>query len=86
MSTTSTGDEYTFTLTTTQTASGNHDVASWNCYSSNGMSDAFASAIYEALAAVVPPTGCTLQISVSKQGISNTTYTTNTTVNPITFT
>ena len=84
MSQTSNQTIWTFQITTSN-ANG-YDMTTLNAYSQNGMTDAWASDIYQALTAVKPPAGCQLQVSVSKQGVVDTVYTTDTSTTPITFT
>lgn len=86
MSTTSTNSEYSIQLQTTQTATGNYDITSWVVNSQNGMTDGWVNSIYQALKTVVPPAGCTMQVSVTKQDLADTVYATGTGSNPITFT
>ena len=75
---------YSFQL---QTSNANgYDLVDWNAYAQNGMTDEWANAIYQALKGITPPAGCQLQITVSKQDITDTSYTTSTATNPITFT
>lgn len=75
---------WTFQLTTSNT--NGYDMATLNAYAQNGMTDEWANAIYQALNGVTPPAGCQLQITVSKQDVSDTQYTTGTGTNPVTFT
>lgn len=84
MSSTSQQTIWSFQLQTSN-ATG-YDLVDWNAYDLNGMSDEWANAIYQALKGVTPPPGCQLQVSVSKQTVADTQYTTDTTASPITFT
>lgn len=84
MSSTSQQTAYSFQLQTSN-ATG-YDLVDWNAYDINGMTDEWANAIYQALKGITPPAGCQLQITVSKQTVADTQYTTETGTNPITFT
>lgn len=85
MSQISAQSQYTFTVTTTQTATGNSDHITGMAYSQNGMSDALASQIILALQTITPPVGLTLAAVVTKQDVTDTVYTTGY-ANPLTFT
>lgn len=75
---------YTFQLQTSN--SYGYDLVDWTAMTQNGMTDEWANAIYQALKAIVPPAGCQLLISVSKQNVIDTVYSTGTDTNPVTFT
>ncbi len=86
MSSTSSQSQYEFQVTTADTATGNSDVATFCCYSQNGMSDTFASQIVQALRGITPPTGSSIKATVSKQDATTTVYSTNYTTSPVSYT
>ncbi len=75
---------YSFQLQTSN--DDGYDLVDWTAMTQNGMSDEWANAIYQALKAVVPPAGCRLDVSVSKQNVIDTVYSTGTDTDPVTFT
>lgn len=84
MSSVSISTQYMFMVTTGP--AGSQDMNTFYCYSQNGMSDALASQIVEALRGIVPPAGTAIQCTVVKQAATTTEYATDYTTNPINFT
>lgn len=85
MSTTNQLTQYSFTLTTSA-SNGNYDQVTWNAYNQNGMTDAFASQITQALKGITPAAGSTIQITVNKQDVTDVSYATDYGTTPISFT
>lgn len=84
MSSTSSSTQYVFTVGTGTPS--DTDYGQWVATSQGGMTDAFASQIVEALKALTPPTGVTITATVQKLDDTSTSYTTNYSSSPITFT
>lgn len=76
--------KYHFTI---QTGNASYYTAgSWEADSNLGMTDEQANAIVQAINAITVPAGVILKATVDKEEVVDTSYTTNYSTNPITFT
>jgi len=85
MSTTDTFTNYNFSFNNQET-NGTMNMASFTLVSRGGMSDAMAFALTEAFNGLPWPAGTTASATVSKEVITDTSYTTDTTSTPPSFT
>lgn len=75
---------YRFTI---QISSGmNSSGGVWEFDSTSGMTDTLANQMLQAIRAITPPAGVTLTANMDKQDVTDVSYTTSYTTNPISFT
>lgn len=83
MSQSSFQSRYQFTI---QMNSGmNSSGGVWEFDSTSGMTDALANSMVQAIRAITPPVGVTINATMAKQDVTDVVYTTDYSTNPVAF-